>query len=376
VANVSLHKLLSIATITKAISRINTPGRRLQQHYGMLPNGSSVQQYGGQVFAYDVQNKTRQLLTARPSGAPAATTSKQKIGQVTVASYRGNESIELLDSRLHRIRPLGGAYGTIDQRGINYVTRQERRLAQKAFNMREFLVSRMQRGSFQFKVDGDDMIPVDSGGHVTVDYKIPAGNKSQLDMLGAGDILGTSWATVASADIVADTLQINAAYEQLHGFPLRHAFCNSTTIQYVLNNAKLQAVSGTARPVFEQYQPAGREQPDGNEDTGFVYKFVGIPWLTFHVNDAGLEVDGTFTKFYPDGYMAFDTDPNNGDVQELYEGSDMIRETVNSSPREMFGLGGWSEPCTNPSGFNLFELDTCLPVLYNPSTKCWAQVAF
>lgn len=205
---------------------------------------------------------------------------------------------------------------------------------------------------------------------------MPAGNKSQLDMLGGGDIIDVSWATVATADLVKQMHGINAAFEQLHGYSLRHVWCNSTVIQNVLNNSKLQSAAGTANTVFDLIQTQTNPQsPEGIDDTGFVMRFRALPWLTWHVTDAGLEVDGTFTKHFPDDYAAFTASPDI-DIAEMYQGSELVRTSYTSSAREIFGVGGWATPTLNPSGFELFGLDNALPVLYVPSAIAYAQVVF
>ncbi len=374
-ANVSLHQLLGAPTVTRVVSRIKLPMQRLQNFLGMQPGGANVNPYGGRVFQYDVMNGERKISVGRAPGTGPARRAPQKVGQVNVGAYRSYEAVHLDDNRLHRNRPLGGQWGTVDARGVNYVTRQERRLAQLFRNNREFMVSRMLRGSFQVKVDGDDWVPVDTGGQFTIDYQIPAGNKSQLDMLGAGDILDVSWATIASADIPKHLFDINAAFEELHGYPLRHVWLNSSTFSYVLNNSKLQSLAGTANRVFTAFRPTGERNEEGVEDTSLTATLAGVPWVTFHIYDGGLEVDGSFTKFIPDNYAVFmaDPDPN---ISEMYEGSEYIREQHTSEPRENFGLGAWTTPTIDPAGFDLKGLDVSLPVLYVPTAIAYGQVVF
>jgi hypothetical protein len=374
-ANVALHQLLGASTITRVIRRIKTPGDRLQRFFNMQPDGTATSQYDGKVFQYDVMDADRKIAMGRAPGTGPATRAPQKVGQVTVGAYRAHEQVPLIEERLHRTRALGSQWGTVDQRGQNYIFRQERRLAQLFKNNREFMVSRMLKGSFQIKVEGDNWLPVDTGGQVTVDFQVPAGNKSQLDMLGAGDIIGTSWATVASADIPQNLLDINAAFEELHGYPLRHVWCNSTMFGYVLNNSKLQALGGTANRPFTYFTPVGTTNEDNVEETGFTAVFEGIPWVTWHVYDGGLEVDGTYTKFLADDQAVFLPDPS-PDICEMYEGSEIIRERLDSGSRLVYGMTGWSTPSIDPAGFILKELDVCLPVIYIPKAFASGTVVF
>lgn len=374
-ATVALHQLLGSVTVTRAISRIKTPLSRFQTFFGMQPGGSATTDIGGKNFGYDIFNRTRAIATGRPPGTGPASRAPQVVGHVSAAAYRAHEKMLLEEERIFRTRPLGGNWGEVDERGQRYVTRQEGHLAQLFRNNREFMVSRMCRGSFMVKIQGESWIPVDTGGHFTVDFQVPSGNKSQLNMLGGGDIINVSWATVASADIPMDCLQINAAFEQLHGRPLRHVWINSTLLGSVLANTALQNLAGTANRVFTSFNPSGVPGPDGIEDTGFTVVFEGLPWVTWHVYDGGLDVDGTFTKFIPDTAAIFLPDPS-PDWAEFYNGSEVVAENVMSAGDVRYGLSAWTTRVIDPAGFELKSLDIGLPVLYIPNCIAYGTVVF
>jgi len=374
-ANVALHQLLGSTTVTRAISRLKTPMSRFQNFLGTQPGGSAESDQGGTLFGYDVFNRSRTIATGRPPGTGPASRAPQVLGHVTASAYRAHEKVTLLESRIFRTRPIGGQFGDVDRRGQQYVTRQQDYLAQLFRNNREFMNSRLLRGSFQVLISGDNWIPVDTGGTFTVDYQVPAGNKTQLDMLGAGDIINTSWADTANADIVNDCLQINAAMEQLHGRPLRHIWVDSTNIANVMNNTALQGLSGTANRVFTTFEPTGLSSPDGIEDTGFTVRFEGLPWITFHVYDGGLDVNGTFTKFLTTTTAMFLPDPS-PDWLEWYNGSEIVAENVLSPGDERFGLQAWTTRVIDPAGFELKSLDIGLNALYIPDVVVYGTVVF
>ena len=373
--NVALHQLLGSTTVTRAISRTKTPMSRFQNFLGHQPGGPANVDMGGKQFGYDVFNKSRVIAMGRPAGTGPATRAPQVLGHVNVSAYRTHEKIVLLEERIFRTRPIGGNWGDVDRRGQQYITKQEDYLAQLFRNNREFMSSRMLRGAFQVLISGDNWVPVDSGGTFTVDFRIPAGNKTQGNMLGAGDIINTSWATVGSADIVQDCLQINAAYEQLHGRPLRHCWMTSTGILNVMNNTKLQGVSGTANRAFTTFEPTGLSNAEGIQDTGFTVVFEAMPWLTFHVYDGGLDVNGTFTKFIEDTGALFTPEPST-DWTEFYNGSEIVKENVMSPGDERFGLQAWTESTTQPAGFEMMALDIGIPVLYVPNAPAYLTVVF
>lgn len=372
---VALHQLLGSMTVTRAISRIKTPMSRLQTWMGMQPGGPANVDQGGDKFAYDIFDKTRAIATGRPPGTGPATRAPQKIGHVTVSAYRAHEQVLIQESQIFRTRPLGGQWGDVDIRGQRYVTRQEGYLAQLFKNHREFMVSRMLRGGFDILIKGDDWIPVDSGGTFSVSYQIPAGNKSQLNMTGGGNIIDVTWATTASADIPKHCLMINAAFEELHGRPLRHLWCNSTVYALMLKNAALQALAGSANTTFSTYEVTGLRSEEGIEDTGFTVVFRGMPWLTVHVYDGGLDVNGTFTKFFGDTVALFTPDPS-PDWAEWYNGSEIVAENVMDPGSERYGLSAWTTRTIDPAGFQMKALDVGIPVLYVPKCVAFATVVF
>lgn len=371
--NVALHNLLGTATVTRAISRIKTPMSRLQRFFGMQIGGPATNPVGGSSTSWDIFDRTRLIATARAPVAGPANIAPQLIGHGTAIMARFHEKIMLQEAKLFRTRPLGGNFGEIDDRGQRYVTAQERHLAQRFANAREFMVSRMLRGGFYVRPSGNDWIPTDSSanGAFFVDMKIPSAHRTgQLNI--GGNLIDAVWSTTSN-DILGQLLAINAKMEELHGFPLRHIWCNSGIWEYALNNSGFQSVGGSANQVFTTFAPSGERSEEGIEDTGFRGVIRAIPWLTWHVYDAGLEVDGTYTKFFPDGQVAFLPDPD-PTVFEFHEGSEVVAENVMDPGAERTGFTAWTTRVIDPAGFDLKALDSGIPVVYVPKAILWGTV--
>lgn len=349
---------------------------------GMQPGGPFTSDQGGDKFGYDVFDRTRLMAMGRPPGTGPATIAPNVVGHITVSAYRAHEKMTLLESRIFRTRPLGGQWGSVDTRGQQYVSKQEEYMSQRFRNNREFMVSRMLRGKFDVKIVGDNWVAVETGsGHFSVDFKVPAGNKSQLDMLGAGSIIDVSWANNA-ANIPLHLLKINAAFEQLHGLPLRHVWINSTGLNNVMNNLYMQNIAGTANRVFESFLPTGIQGPDGIEDTGFTVRFNAVPWITWHVYDGGLDISttgidtsGTFTKFIGDTQAIFLPDPSST-IWEWYNGSEIVKENVMAPGEERFGLQAWTTGVIDPAGFEMKAVDVGMCVPYIPKAIAFGTVVF
>jgi hypothetical protein len=394
------------------ISTLKVPQSRLQAAFGCNPGGPNINPVGGRTTGWDIFNRTRSIAQGRAPGTGPATIKPQIIGHVNATIYRVHEKTFLDDNRLHLMRRMGNDWGVVDQRGEKYVEGQERHLAQRLRNSREFVLSRALRGQFQLYQNGDDWIPCDSGGHITIDYQNPyyydSSNSvyrgaatfsiataapctlAQLDAITVtlpgntttttpfAGMDGTSWTSVTTANPIADCFGINAGFEAMHGRQLTTVWCNSTTAQLLLNNTAMKGAAGTANTVYESYTRTVFEGPDGQRDTGFVIVFRALPWLRFMVYDAGLDVfNGTnyvFQKFFPDGYAAFLPDVDQ-DWFELQEGSEIVRENLLDPGSVRFGMASWVEPKTQPGGFEMISLDNAIPVIYVPSCVAYVQVS-
>lgn len=366
---VTLEQLLNHITIIKAISRIKTPMSRFQDFYGLGIGGRNVQQVGGKNFSWDIFDKNRDIATGRPSGTGPATVSPQPVGNVTARAYRAHEKIPLLHERIFRNRPVGGALGTVDTRGVQYITSQERHLAQRFKNNREFMVSRMFRGSgFQVKIDGDNQIPVDSGGHFTVDFKVPAANIGTVNSTFAGN-----WTDATNAVPHDELLKLNGYSEELSGYPIKHAWINSATWGNILKLNQVRDLAGTSNMPFARYERVTDTSEEGIQDTGFTAQLRGIPWITWHIYDAGLKVDGVYTKFIPNGRAIFTPEPSSAWL-EMYEGSELIKRNVMDSGSEVFGFAAWTTDVIDPAAIDLKALDICLPALYLPNAIFYATL--
>ncbi len=369
-ANVSLHQLLGSTTVTKIISQIKTPMDRLQGFFGMGPGGAGTNDVGGIRFGYDIFDRTRLIANGRAPGTGPSDRAPQKVGHVPVSAYRAHEKIHLDESRLFRTRAPGQQWGTIDSRGAKYVAQQERHLAQMFKNNREFMISRMLRGGYDVLMNGDNWLPVDSGaGDFAVDFQIPASNKTNI-----GGIISASWATAAT-DILGQIIQLNAKSEEDTGHPIRHAWINSGQWENLLKNTGLQAAAGTANRTFTTWTPTGLQSAEGVGDTGFVATLEGLPWLQWHIYDAGLTVNGSFSKLLKDNTCTFMPDPST-DWTEWYNGSEIVAENVMAPGSERFGLSAWTTRTIDPAGFDLKCLDVGIPVLYLPKAIYHATVEF
>lgn len=362
-----LSQFLSPNEVLLRHSRLRLINTTLQNKFGMQRGGANVRMNPtGRRGAYDVINDTREVATARRPGATSATIAAVPRGTVSFVIPRVAERKPLLLENLHNYRPVGGPVNTIDENGELYIRDEEQRSRQRITNCREFQVAAMLRGSYTYTVSGDDLVHGFSGGAHTVNYQIPAGNKSQLNMLGGGDIIGTAWDN-AAAPIISDLFQINAAFNQLIGYGLREMLVNSVVWGFILANTQVQAQAGTVNQVFDQLSR--------NEETEeFTVRLKAAPWVKITVTDNGLNLAGTFTKLIPDTAAVF-----------LAGKPGMARMTWCSEPvvdtwrRQQIASSEehyWYEPKSDPARYEGYSLYNGLPNLLDPQAIAFGTVDF
>ena len=376
-AEISFDELTSSTTIRRVVSQIKQPNNRFQKFYGMGIGGAHVTSPGGEQLGWDIFNNTRTIARGRTRASGPGTTHGQRIGHVSAQSYRAHDKIHIEQSRLFRRRPLGQNWGNVDQRGQSYLTRQEAFMAQRYANNREFMISRMFRGGFGVLQDGDDLIPVEkTGGTFDVDFQVPAGNLGVgPDKMGTGtgDIISASF-DLAGTNIFQAHMDIDAASEKLSGYQIQNFWINSATASYYFQNTSLlDTVKGTANVLFNNFGYEGTKRPDGTETTDKIIIFKALPFLTFHIYDAVLDVNGTETNILPDGALLGTPDPSS-DWAEWMEGSEIVAENVMDPGTERYGFHPWLERTTQPAGWDLIGVDNGLPALYIPNSVVYFDV--
>lgn len=384
--SVATNQILNAQQITGVISTFQTPQSLFQNFLGCEPGGRAEESIPGNTAAWDIFEKTRTIAGGRAPGSGPSQITVNPIGHVSTSMYRTHEKIHLDYNNLFRTRQLGQDYSKLDKAGQTYVTKQEGFMAQRAKNAREFCLSRMFRGGFSVTRAGDDWFLGEtsaSGYSFNVDffqgYTANTGKLTDFGGASTGDIIDDNWSN-AGTNVIRQMLKLNAANELQHGRPLRHCWINSTVLAYLLDNTGLIAKGGTANVMWERFQPDGFKGPTGMPNTGFTVVFKGLPWLTFHIYDAVLEVgpqgSTTTTKFIDDTHAIFMPEPQPGDWYSFMVGSELVKENDQATPSEQFGLHAWAQGTTQPAGFDMLLVDNFIPALYVPKCVQYALIEF
>jgi Phage major capsid protein E len=352
----------------RIISRVKPAQTALSRFFGFHLGGENRSSMPGRDFWYDVVNATRTLPSPVGTTQQSQDIAPQVVGQVRGTFPRSAEKIQLLDERIRNQRVIGGNVNQLDALGAKYIDMQIDYLAQRFSNLIEFQTAAMLRGQYTYTQSGNRLYHDYTGGVVTVDYKVPSGNKNQLNINGGGDIIDASWAT-ASTDIPYHLLQINEQSVEVNGYSITDALASPIVWKYLMNNTKVTTQGGSAQTAFEVF--------DKDNEGNFKGVLRCAPWLTWHIFSHGLQYgsSNTYGKVVANDQVTFCPKPSSDWCQYL-DGTETVTEGPGASATrgDRSGFYSYSYPTYDPSGYNLHALHNGIPALYVPSAIINADV--
>lgn len=400
-ANAILSQLLQPQVVLRVISRIREGQGFLGRFFGFQPDrfdpetvtlaGPNTLNSNSSVrnAVYRIFDATRVVSKARAPGTGPAQVSVNPMAQANVSVARFHQKIALEAEFLGNLSPMIGPNSTVDTAGQDYIMRQETFMARQFNNMIEMLTAGMCRDSLYYSISGDDWFPTFTSPTYgqQVPFQIPSGNKSQLNMLGTGSIIGTSWAN-AGAPIMDDLAAIEAAYVQLSGYSMTDVLVNGILMNKILQNTQIRNVGGSSNTVFAENDRSPTTFMDGQPGTYYNLVLRALPNIRFHVcNDVvalSTDIDpsyatapaaATLAKLIPDTMAIFTTQPSSTWTQ-MYHGGEYVVEQPGSPFILRSGYYAWKEYVTQPSAVELLSLLNCVPLLYVPKAIAPATVVF
>jgi hypothetical protein len=362
----ALSTVLQPAVVNERISRVKVINTTLQQLLGAAPGGPSERIQPIRRGAYDVFNDTRIVGNARRPGSAAGTVSRNPVGSVNYTIPHHFDMMPIPMELVSQQRPIGGPAGSIDTLGQQYLTDQEKYMKQKLANIREFQLAAMLRGSYTYTVSGDDLVHTFTGGTHTINFQVPAGNLTDLQMNGGSAIIDAYW-SAASTKIITHLEKINAAMVAQTGLGLRHVLIDSVAWGYIRSNTEVQAAAGTSQTYFVQLTR------DENMET-WELRLTGLPPILFHVIDNILTVNGTDTKIIPSNRAAFLPDLNSGWFKYMLCPSPVVK--YDGAPQEnIAGDYYWYVAKSNPARYELFTKFDGLPCVEIPAAYAFGSIA-
>jgi hypothetical protein len=399
---VSLHELLQPQVILSVVSRIREYQGRLGRWLGFQPNRydpGTVSISGANTIAGDTRyaswrifDHTRTLAPGRAPGTGPATVPPNPVGDTRVACARFHMKVPMLYEELSNLSPIIGPNSTIDPGGQNYITNQERYIAQKFNNSVEVMATGMMQNSLYIQMSGDSWIPVLSNPvspniGFQINFQVPSGNLNQLNMLGAGNIIDVRWDN-PSARIILHLAKIQAAFAQLTGWMLTDTWINSLLWYNIITNTDVRNTAGSVNTPFAEYENINETGPDGEPINGFAARLKGEPNISFHINNdvvvtnsdtdpsyATAPSGATIVKVVPDGVM-LGSPPAGGLWTKAYHGGEYVVDNPGQPGVLRRGYYFWHEYTTQPSAVEMIGLLNMIPMLYVPKAVISATVLF
>ena len=377
----SIQEILRPQVLTKVVSRQMSASHWILNFMGFTPGGRNEVNMGhGRNGTYNVYNRTRKVGLGRAPATAAARASRQGVGKVPFIYPRMHESVGLPAEEVHNIGQIADP-AMRDIAGQDMIMRQTRTEAEKAANWRAVQTIGMLRDTLYAFEQGDDwyFTFTSSSSLFQVSSAMPSGNKSQLDMLGGGDIIDTSWDN-PSADIPRHLGEIDAAFQQLYGGRLDNMIVTNSLWQHIIKNDHVSSQAGIANAPFTQFERTVGTREDGTPFNEQVGKLACRPMLNIWITDEGLDLGApgseSFTKYVEDTGAIFMPDPMTPDIYSMHVGSEPIAEYDGGPETVRTGLSSWSVKRSNPTETELFILDNCLAINHIPNSTAYGTVVF
>jgi len=394
-AGPTLGSFLQPQVIVDVVSRIRAGqgriGKWLGFHYGLDapergnligPAGKETPTRSG---TYRIFDRTRTVALGRAPGVGPAIVAPKEIGEVSFTCARFYEGIPLDAEQLQNLSPIMGPQSTIDQGGQSYIAEQLKFQATRFNNALECMAAGVIRGTMYLKNSGDDWIPVLSAPaspapYVTIDFKMPAGNKGQLDMLGAGAIIDVTWANPAAKIISLHLPKIADAFVALTGYVVTDVWVSPTLWGSIILNTEVINSGGSANTPFSEFEYVRERNADGGQTAEVVAVLRGYPTLRWHIISDRLVIDGTdsggtLTTVLPANTALFMPEVDTEWIDLFHYG-----EHIAAAPglpmvkRPSYHI--WSETITRPSSILLQGLLNAIPRLRIPKALALGTVVF
>lgn len=378
-----INALLRPKFLTKVVSQQAGTADWLLNLFGCQPGGSSEVNLGhGREGAFYIYDNVRKVGKLTNPGTAANRRKANPTGKTTFTYPRMHDSVNLLAETLHNISKIDNT-AERDAAGEQYIGRQTNTLSQLSANFRKVMLAGMLRDSLYANSGSGETSFLDftqSGNSQRISFNMPAGNKSQLDMLGDGDIIDGSWAT-ATSDIVTQLLKVNAAFQQLCGGGLRHVILPAQQWANILANDTIEAAHGTANSPFQSLRMDQLAPMVGEVELNLQAAVLNfMPWVTFWITDEGFDLgeegSESFEKLVPDNNAIFIGNNPSSDTVSCYLGSEPVAEYDGGPETVRAGLSAWSVKRSNPTTTDLFALDNSLVVNHVPKSIAYGTVEF
>lgn len=212
-----------------------------------------------------------------------------------------------------------------------------------------------------------NLLPTSAGAVVSVDFKVPAGNKNQCST-----VIATKWPTV-TAHIIDQLRGMRELALKTSGYPLAHVFYGSSIPGWLMANTEVKEILKADAVLAASFRSG--IVPEG---------FGGIPHWHQVVGMFFEDQNGTNQDLFAADTVVFTPEPS-PDWWEILEGSYPVPTglSIGGGATEMlgnfqkvYGKYSYATLTTDPPGIKHLAGHTFLPVLKVPSAIFIADVDF
>ncbi len=360
------QELLSGRNLTKMVQEIKS-GLPLAVPEAALNPTDMV---SGNTFEYLKVDGNRDLARIIARGSPARRVSHQGVSLQNVTmldtsesqAFNGDSLLNLVDMEAPEQKQL---------KGEQEIARQTTFFKKRQVNLLQVSVQHMMF-NFAIHVDeGGNILPNSTGAMVSADAGIPDGQLTQLDILGAGDIIDASWATAAT-DIVTQIFNIVQGMLHLGGWQITEAYYGKNIPGYIFGNDTAKEWINR-NPTLSAQAFARNEVPAG---------FQSLNWHNaanaFYIDAAGTvqtfvgDDEITFTPTISDDWWRFAYGSNlipTGAMSRGADANDMLKQL-----EEVIGPYSYAEMLTNPVRIEQYAGVTWMPMIASTKAVCKGDV--
>lgn len=364
----TLEQLFAGRNLTKLVQGIK-PGlpRRIPDEFFRVTD-----QPRGHVFEWFEFNGNRDMALIVSQDSPAHRVGHPDAIAKSATMLRTFESQQFLANKLRNLIDPTTNEARRDEMGRQFVTRSSEWFKRRQENLVQTAAQVML---FDFAIhfnEKGELLTSSSGATVSIDPAIPAGQINQLDILGSGDIIDTTWAT-DSTDIIGDLAKIKDQMLQLGGWNITEAFYGGNIAEYIASNdAAKEYINRTPALATQRFLEANKV-PTG---------FQNLNWHDAH--DAFyIDASGSVQTILGDDEIVF-TPPPSEEWWKYVQGTEMVPSglgVVGSDASELLGdlievQGNFSYATmvTNPVSIEQFSGLNWLPLIVATRAVCRGDV--
>lgn len=317
----------------------------------------------------------RDLAKVVSQDSPARRVGLRDVKSKSSTMFRTFESQNFVANKLRNLLRMDGVgTGVRDDKGAEFVKDQAVWFKKRQQNLFQTCVQVML-GKFELNFNSaGDLLTSSSGAAFSINPGIPDGQKSQLNILNSGSIIGTKWDT-ASADIIGNIAEIKRQMLVLGNWEITHAFYGRDIAKYIGKNDVCKEYINQTPALATQRWSGANIIPQGFQD---------LTWVP--MSDAYyLDANGTAQNCLAADEIVFTPSPDSS-WWRVFSGTEMVPNgTVQVGQSIDQALGGLTEVQGefmyaavnhNPVSVDLFAGNNFLPLICATKAVCKADVDF